>query len=353
MTTTATTTTPTGPPVSDFERFLRSLHVVRPLGYDETLLRQQLITSIPKLKELTQLDPCLLTQKEKLSIADYNNQLAEFLQRANSNPFLRSPDTWLDFGTIPPQLPYNPIPAMVFGQQIPWLCEQQVKYFNTRLQIYPYNYPVDAGTITPVDIADASAQPFNTLFQYQSKNMPPMILTHIVISALVNLDRAQALYPFDLNFEKAFFSDQPASGNEVDWYIEYLNGSTIKYTTPPEPNTYPANLLLRWNSEFKLRSMTQGYFGDNACSQGNAGGRTYPQSAYDNVGFHYRLDIPGGVEVLNGDAIAMRTGLPTWDADKVNYLKKLYVTCHFKLARSNYDNLQATKKLFAVVGPPL
>lgn len=339
-----TTQPPSTVTESEFDAFVKRMNVVRPTNMTEEETRALLLEKgVPILKDLVAMDPTLLKQRGFMTRSQYNEELITWLHQQRD----QARDTWIDGIVIPPQLPYNPIPTGL-GVQIPWLCEQQVRYFNARLQILPHNYPVSVGTLTPTDYCDASNQPFNTLFQYQNQNMPTIKLTKIVVSALVDMDRAPLVYPFNLNLESAFFSDPPDEGGEAQWYIEYLNYSKVKYTTPPEPNTYPANLLVRWNSAFRLTGLATSMHHTDAVAVMDSVSTNYVDSPFNDVSYHWTIDVPGGVYLYNGDMIQMRTGLPTVDSEKRNYLKKCYVTCHFELARDwdRYNALQASKKQF-------
>jgi hypothetical protein len=339
-----TTQPPSTETETEFDAFVKRLNVVRPTNMTEEETRAILLEKgIPALRQIVAMDPALLKNSAFMTRAQYNEELTTWLHQQRD----AARDTWIDGIVIPPQLPYNPIPTGL-GVQIPWLCEQQVRSFSARLQIPPYNYPNNTGALNPTDYCDASNKPFNTLFQYQNQGMPTLKLTKIVISALVDMDRAPLVYPFNLNLESAFFSDPPAPGNEVQWYIEYMNYSKIKYTTPPEPDTYPANLLLRWVSAFRLTGAASSMHHTDAVAVMDNVSTNYVDSPFNDVSYHWTFDTPGGVYLKNGDMIQMRTGLPTVDSEGRNYLKKCYVTCYFELAHDwdRYNALQASKKQF-------
>ncbi len=345
--------TPGGPitPTTGFEKFISRVKVYAPRGTLTDKVRDAAVQSLDVMRSLYHLDTAGMDASSAgMSQEQYDHEQIQHLTKLASALAAQPRDTWIDFGTIPPQLPYNPIPVMGFGQQIPWLKEQQVSYFNAQLQQPPYNYPTNPALLAPEDVADASAQPFGTIFQYRSEQMPTMILKEIVISAQVDLSRAQDYEFFDLHLDSAFFSE-PWTEGSPSWAIEYLNASTIKYTTPPEPNTYPANFLLRWDSVQRLNTLAQSNFGRDASSFTNKIGSQVQSVAncpYSNNVWHWTIKCHGGVVVRNGDIIKMTTGIPTVDENNRNYLKKLYAWAHFEIPPQRYDNLQATKRQVTV-----
>lgn len=302
---------------------------------------------LPGLKEFFAENLQLLSYMKPATLEQYNKEIEEWVNQRGYNQRV---DSWIDTNQVPPSLPYTPIPVGL-GYIIPWICQPNVKYFNTRLQIPAQNYPQNPGTITPLDYADASNQPAGSVFQYKHISLPPATLRRIVISAFLDNER---FIPStgDLHQCEAFFSDPPAVGGEIDWYIQFSGASKIVYTTPPNPDTYPANEILRFNSVERLTAMATRFYKDNASVQNSLGAVT-PIMPWDECLYHWEFDIDGGIVFQTYDVLKMVTGLPTIDGGGDNYLKKLYVTAHFSMDDAwRFSPLQATKKLLATVTIP-
>lgn len=307
------------------------------MGQDREWVRDQTMKALEEIRRFygynnPYLRGLVTKEEQEREINKHLNQALDFLGHARDN---------YDLPSVPAYLPYSPINTFF---NPPILQQQNVNDMRVFLQQLPYNWPQSPGDNVN-DWANAAQLPLRTLLQYKHLNTPPSIVKRIRVTGKL-ADRSGYDPTTSVEENYSFFSDNAGNAQGVQWNLEFMSASQLRYTTPAEPDTYPNNRLLYWNNTAKLTAVATKFY--RSASPNQYGATIYPANPPEENILHWVFEMPKGVLLQTNDMLQLTTGYPT-TVNGAPQFDKLYITADLEVINFNWNSIEMKKVVSVLI----